>query len=129
MRIGELEQRTGAPARMLRYYEQHGLITAERSANGYRDFPEATVDRVGQIRGLLDAGVPVKIIKQILPCLATPEDLYFPTPDPQMLAQLEEQRDRMTRKAECVLKNRDAIAAYLDRVREHQNGLATAAND
>jgi DNA-binding transcriptional MerR regulator len=129
MRIGELEQRTGAPARMLRYYEQHGLITADRSANGYRDFPEHTVDRVGQIRGLLDAGVPVKIIKQILPCLTAPEDLYFPIPDPQMLAQLEEQRDRMTRKAECVLKNRDAIATYLDRVREHQNDLATAAND
>ncbi|MEU6248695.1 MerR family transcriptional regulator [Glycomyces sp. NPDC047010] len=116
MRIGELAERTGAPARMLRYYEQHGLIAADRSPNGYRDFPEPTVERVGQIRGLLDAGVPVKIIKQILPCLDGPGQIYFPVPDPEMLAQLAEQRDRMTRKAECVLKNRDAIAAYLDRV-------------
>ncbi|RRS00801.1 MerR family transcriptional regulator [Glycomyces terrestris] len=116
MRIGELAERTGAPARMLRYYEQHGLITAERSPNGYRDFAESTVDRVRQIRGLLDAGVPVKIIKQILPCLGGPDEIYFPVPDPEMLAQLAEQRDRMTRKAECVLRNRDAIAAYLERV-------------
>jgi len=117
MRIGELAGRTGASPRLLRYYEQHGLIAAERSANGYRDFGEHNVARVGQIRGLLDAGLPVKIIKQILPCLGGPADIYFPVPDPHMLAQLEEQRDRMTRKAECVLKNRDAIADYLDRVR------------
>jgi len=117
MRIGELSERTGASPRLLRYYEQHGLIAAERSPNGYRDFGEHNVARVGQIRGLLDAGIPVKIIKQILPCLGGPADIYFPDPEPEMLAQLEEQRDRMTRKAECVLKNRDAIADYLDRVR------------
>ncbi len=117
MRIGELAERTGASPRLLRYYEANGLITAERRANGYRDFTEKHVELVGQIRGLLDAGIPVKIIKQILPCLAGPDEIYFPVPEPAMLAALEEQRDRMTRKAECVLKNRDAIAAYLDRVR------------
>lgn len=117
MRIGELAAHTGVPPRMLRYYEQHGLITAERHANGYRDFEEHTVELVRQICGLLDAGIPVKIIKQILPCLSDTDEIYFPVPDPEMLAALEEQRDRMTRKAECVLKNRDAIADYLDRVR------------
>ncbi|MFC3494614.1 MerR family transcriptional regulator [Glycomyces rhizosphaerae] len=117
MRIGELAAHTGVPTRMLRYYEQHGLITAERHANGYRDFEEDTVELVRQICGLLDAGIPVKIIKQILPCLSGTDEIYFPVPDPEMLAALEEQRDRMTRKAECVLKNRDAIADYLDRVR------------
>ncbi|MEU6861004.1 MerR family transcriptional regulator [Glycomyces sp. NPDC046736] len=117
MRIGELAKHTGASPRLLRYYEQHGLIAAERSPNGYRDFGDHNIDRVTQIRGLLEAGVPVKIIKQILPCLGGPRDIYFPDPEPDMLALLEEQRDRMTRKAECVLKNRDAIAAYLDRVR------------
>ncbi|THV26533.1 MerR family transcriptional regulator [Glycomyces paridis] len=117
MRIGELAERTGSSPRLLRYYEGHGLIAAARSPNGYRDFGEHNVQRVGQIRGLLDAGIPVKIIKRILPCLGGPADIYFPDPEPEMLAELEEQRDRMTRKAECVLRNRDAIAEYLDRVR------------
>lgn len=117
MRIGELAERTAVSPRLLRYYEQHGLIAADRLPNGYRDFGEHNVERVGQIRGLLDAGIPVKIIKQILPCLGGPRDIYFPDPEPDMLALLEEQRDRMTRKAECVLRNRDAIAEYLERVR------------
>ncbi|SDD07428.1 MerR family transcriptional regulator [Glycomyces harbinensis] len=125
MRIGELAERTGASPRLLRYYEQHGLITAERSPNGYRHFGEDDVARVGRVRDLLEAGIPIKIIKLILPCLSGGEDIHFPVPDPGLLAQLEEQRDRMTRKAECVLKNRDAIAAYLDRVR----GPAEPARD
>jgi DNA-binding transcriptional MerR regulator len=37
-------------------------------ANGYRDYPEALADRVVQIRGLLDAGLPTRIIQQVLPC-------------------------------------------------------------
>ncbi|WP_460498314.1 MerR family transcriptional regulator [Glycomyces tarimensis] len=125
MRIGELAQRTGTSTRVLRYYEQHGLIAAERLPNGYRDFGEHNVDRVGQIRGLIDAGIPVKIIEQILPCLGGPHDIYFPDPEPEMLALLEEQLERMTRKAECILGNRDAIADYLDRVRSGQAGEPT----
>jgi DNA-binding transcriptional MerR regulator len=53
MRIGELAERTGVPARLLRYYEEQGLLTPARAANGYRDYGEPLVDRVAQIRGLL----------------------------------------------------------------------------
>jgi DNA-binding transcriptional MerR regulator len=58
MRIGELSQRTAAPPRLLRYYEEQALITPARDANGYRNYDERLVDRVLQIRGLLDAGLP-----------------------------------------------------------------------
>ena len=37
MKISEAAQEVGAPARMLRYYEQQGLIESSRSANGYRE--------------------------------------------------------------------------------------------
>ncbi|MEU5343974.1 MerR family transcriptional regulator [Streptomyces sp. NPDC020766] len=40
------------------YYEEQGLITPERCENGYRSYGERLVDRVQQIRGLLDAGLP-----------------------------------------------------------------------
>jgi DNA-binding transcriptional MerR regulator len=117
MRIGELATRTGTSTRVLRYYEQHGLIVSARLPNGYRDFGENNVERVGQIRGLIDAGVPVKIIRQILPCLDGRRDIYFPDPTPETIALLEEQLERMTRKVDCLTANRDAIAAYLDRIR------------
>jgi DNA-binding transcriptional MerR regulator len=119
MRIGELSERTGTSRRLLRYYEEQGLIIASRGANGYRDYAEPTVDRVIQVRGLLDAGLPTRIIKQILPCLDKPRAIYFPDATPEMIATLEEERDRMARRAECLLRNRDAIAEYLDAVREY----------
>ncbi|MEK9521508.1 MerR family transcriptional regulator [Streptomyces venezuelae] len=117
MRIGELSERTGTPRRLLRYYEEQGLIVADRLPNGYRDYDESNPDRVMQIRGLLDAGLPTRIIKQILPCLNKPRIIHFPDATPEMLATLEDERDRMTERIRCLTRNRDAVAEYLDAVR------------
>ncbi|MEV3959430.1 MerR family transcriptional regulator [Nocardia sp. NPDC050193] len=119
MRIGELSRRTGASRRLLRYYEEQGLIAAQRCANGYRSYDERFVDRVLQIRGLLDAGLPTRIIKQILPCLDKPRSIYFPDATPEMLATLEGERDRMSERIRCLERNRDAITEYLCAVREY----------
>jgi DNA-binding transcriptional MerR regulator len=115
--IGELSERTGTSRRLLRYYEEQGLIISGRSANGYRDYGEAFVDQILQIRGLLDAGLPTRIIKQILPCLDKPRIIHFPDATPEMIATLEHERDRMTERIQCLSRNRDAIAEYLEVVR------------
>ncbi|MFJ3767184.1 MerR family transcriptional regulator [Streptomyces sp. NPDC090082] len=122
MRIGELSERTGTPRRLLRYYEEQALIVADRLPNGYRVYDESNVDRVMQIRGLLDAGLPTRIIKQILPCLNKPRTIHFPDATPEMLATLEGERDRMTDRIRCLTRNRDAVAEYLDAVREKPAG-------
>lgn len=57
MLIGELSVATGVSARMLRYYEERGLLTPRRRANGYRDFDPADVDRVLEIRRFLARGL------------------------------------------------------------------------
>lgn len=116
MRIGELSERTNTPRRLLRYYEEQGLIAADRSPNGYREYDERFVDRVMQIRGLLDAGLPTRIIKQILPCLDKPRIIHFPDATPEMLATLQRERDRMTERIECLTRNRDAMEEYLNAV-------------
>lgn len=36
MRIGELARTTGVSTRALRYYDEQGLLPAERLTNGYR---------------------------------------------------------------------------------------------
>lgn len=56
MLIGELAERVGTSARMLRYYEQQGLVRSRRSANGYRVYDEHEVDVVRKIRDLLELG-------------------------------------------------------------------------
>ncbi|MFB9432437.1 MerR family transcriptional regulator [Streptoalloteichus tenebrarius] len=122
MRIGELSKRTGTPRRLLRYYEEQGLIVSSRCANGYRSYDEHTVERVMQIRGLLDAGLPTRIIKQILPCLNKPRVIHFSDATPEMIAMLEHERDRMTQRIECLTRNRDAVAEYLDIVRANNSG-------
>ncbi|MEU6192280.1 MerR family DNA-binding transcriptional regulator [Streptomyces sp. NPDC047061] len=43
MKIGELSHRTGVSTRLLRYYEQQGLLHPSRLPNGYRDFHEHAV--------------------------------------------------------------------------------------
>ena len=46
MRIGELAQASSVSRDTLRFYEQRGLIAAQRSANGYRDSPVEMVQLV-----------------------------------------------------------------------------------
>ncbi|MER6917256.1 MerR family transcriptional regulator [Streptomyces sp. NPDC000594] len=124
MRIGELSDRTGTPRRLLRYYEERGLIVADRSANGYREYDERYVDRVRQIRGLLEAGLPTRVIRRVLPCLDSPGTIHFPNPTPELLATLEQERDRMTERIAVLVRNRDAIAAYVDAVRREDRASA-----
>lgn len=117
MRIGELSARTSTSRRLLRYYEEQGLIVSQRAPNGYRQYDERLADRVLQIRGLLHAGLPTRIIRQILPCLDKPRLIHFSDATPEMLETLERERDRMTERIEVLVRNRDAVAEYLDAVR------------
>ncbi|KND35191.1 MerR family transcriptional regulator [Streptomyces acidiscabies] len=69
MRIGELAEATGASPRALRHYEEAGLISADRAANGYRVYGERAVVRVRNIRHLLAAGLTLDDVHAFLPCL------------------------------------------------------------
>lgn len=67
--IGELARRTGTSTRSLRYYEQQGLIAADRDRNGYRRYTEDVVNVVTNLRRLLDAGLSVDDINQFGHCV------------------------------------------------------------
>ena len=69
MRIGQLAKLTGTTARALRHYEQAGLISSKRAANGYRVYSERTLVRVRNIRYLLAAGLTLEDVRFFLPCL------------------------------------------------------------
>ncbi|QRP48440.1 MerR family transcriptional regulator [Amycolatopsis sp. FDAARGOS 1241] len=116
MRIGELAQRTGVSPRLLRYYEEQGLIAPSRADNGYREFGESHVDVVLQIKGLLDAGLPTRIIEQLLPCLDRPETIYVPDVTPEMITTLQREQARLSERIEFLTRNRDAVADYLQKV-------------
>jgi DNA-binding transcriptional MerR regulator len=69
MRIGELAEQAGTSARTLRYYEQHGLLRARRTANGYREYDEADLRLVREIRSLLEIGFNLEETRPFVECL------------------------------------------------------------
>ena len=45
MNIGDVAQRSGLPAKTIRYYEDIGLITPMRDSNGYRRFRDSDLHK------------------------------------------------------------------------------------
>lgn len=116
MRIKELSERTGVPARLLRYYEEQGLLSPRRQENGYRDYDEPLVARVEQIRSLLNAGMTTEIIRAVLPCLAEAASSQYPAPD--FVNRVREERDRMAARLDNLARNLKAMDDYLAAVAE-----------
>lgn len=112
MRIKEVSERTGVSARLLRYYEEQGLLSPRRQENGYRDYDESQVAGVQQIRSLLDAGLTTEIIRAVLPCLAEAASSQYPAPD--FVRRIRQERSRMAERLDCLSKNLRAIDDYLD---------------
>ncbi|WP_461207720.1 MerR family transcriptional regulator [Clostridium sp. DL1XJH146] len=50
MRIKEVEEITGLPAKTIRFYESKGLISVKRSHNSYREYDEDTVKELKEIK-------------------------------------------------------------------------------
>jgi DNA-binding transcriptional MerR regulator len=67
MLIGQLAAATGVTTKALRFYEADGLLPQpDRTAAGYRDYPDAAVDRVTFIRQAQAAGLTLAQIREVL---------------------------------------------------------------
>lgn len=69
MKIGELVESTGVNHRLLRYYEEQGLLRSHRTGGGaHRHYDEDAPETVRRIRALLAAGLSTAVIRDIIPC-------------------------------------------------------------
>ncbi len=66
MKIGEVAARTGVSTRVLRYYEQQGLLAPRRAGNTYREYTEDDVARAQQVALMVRSGLPTRVIKALL---------------------------------------------------------------
>ena len=67
MKIGELAESSGVPAKTIRYYEEIGLLhPAEREANGYRSYDRDALQRLRFVRHARAAGLSLREIGQVL---------------------------------------------------------------
>ncbi|HEX6337133.1 MAG TPA: MerR family transcriptional regulator [Jiangellaceae bacterium] len=69
MRIGDLAKRAGTTPRALRFYETQGLITAQRTANGYRDYGDEDLRLVKEILTLQNIGFSLEDTRPFVDCL------------------------------------------------------------
>jgi MerR family transcriptional regulator, redox-sensitive transcriptional activator SoxR len=74
--IGQLSDRSGVATSALRYYEELGLISSERSAGNQRRYAQATLRRVAFIRSAQRVGLT---LEEIAEALATLPDARTPT--------------------------------------------------
>ncbi|MEN2419100.1 MerR family transcriptional regulator [Streptomyces rimosus] len=108
MRMKEMVRRTGVHERLLRYYEQQGLLAPERLPSGYRVYSESDVEMVRRIRCLLAAGLPTSLIAQVLPCIRSDDGRLVPT-CPDLVAQLRQESERITRAIEELQTSRTML--------------------
>ncbi|OMQ15854.1 MerR family transcriptional regulator [Modestobacter sp. VKM Ac-2676] len=103
MRIGEVAARAGVSVRALRYYEEQGLLDAERAPSGQRRYAESAVGRVHFIQQLYAAGLSSRDVLELLPCVHTG------VATPAMLARLIEQRDGIDRQVAELTRARERL--------------------
>ncbi|ENW96395.1 Cu(I)-responsive transcriptional regulator [Acinetobacter sp. NIPH 298] len=67
MNIGQVSKKTGISTKMIRYYEQIGLLgIAKRSDSGYRIYSEQDVKTLSFIRNSRDLGFSSEQMKELL---------------------------------------------------------------
>lgn len=111
MQIAELARRVGTSSRMLRYYEEEGLLTPERGQNGYRHYTQADERIARQIVVLSRADLTLSAIRTVLPCTA-PDGAAFlacPAVEPELRRQLKTIRERVN----SLTQSAAAIEQYL----------------
>ena len=87
LRIGQLAERSGVSVRALRYYEEQGLLEADRTPAGQRAYPESAVEKVRFFQQMYAAGLTSRNIADLLPCWDTGHT------DAEQRRMLEQQRD------------------------------------
>ncbi|MEW2556069.1 MerR family transcriptional regulator [Streptomyces zhihengii] len=124
MRIGELARRTGVSERSLRYYEKEGLLSADRTPGGHREYGGTAVDRVGRIQQLYAAGLCSSKIATLLPCMRD-TDGGPATPDDNLVRDLTVERERIDRMIDDLVRSR-ALLDDVIRAAAHDTATATA---
>jgi DNA-binding transcriptional MerR regulator len=116
MKIGEVAERTQVAPRLIRYYEQQGLLAADRADNGYRSYDDGHVERITRIAGLVQSGIPTRLVKVLLDA----EDAAArdePTCPAEVAEQLAAELGPLESRIACLTRSRDTIRGYLERTR------------
>ena len=66
MNISDASERSGLPAKTIRYYEEIGLLKPDRAGNGYRDYSMKDVHQLRFLQRSRSLGFSVEECRQLL---------------------------------------------------------------
>lgn len=124
MRIGELSRRTGVAPRLLRYYEEQGLICSHRAPNGYRTYDEEDVERVRQVAAMIRSGLTTRLTRALLELEEIETRERAESCSRGVAELLAESLHDIEDRIECLSRSRDTIRGFLVRT-EHRGLLET----
>lgn len=105
MRVREIAELTGTTVRTIRYYHEIGLLPVPEVRYGYRDYQLVHLARLIRIRWLVDSGLPLGKVGQVLA-----GDTRWP--------RLQDPGTGETARSAALADLRGALAASEDRLRE-----------
>ncbi|MGW7089785.1 MerR family DNA-binding transcriptional regulator [Streptomyces sp. NPDC054871] len=111
IRIGEVARGAGVSVRAVRYYEQQGLLIAERSPSGQRLYRQDAIPLVRFFQQMFAAGLTSRRIAELLPCWDSGHT------DTDQRAMLRAERERIQAKIDdlqAALDHLDEVIAITD---------------
>ena len=111
IRIGEVARGAGVSVRAVRYYEQQGLLIAERSPSGQRLYRQDAIALVRFFQEMFAAGLTSRRISELLPCWNAGHT------DAQQRTMLRAERERIQAKIDdlqATLDHLDQVIAITD---------------
>ena len=115
MRIGDLARQTGASVRSLRYYEEQGLLTSQRTPSGQRTYDDGAVARVQLLRQLYNAGLTSSTIASVLPCVDSPSL----STTHETVAVMQREYARLGQQGADLVRTREQLAYVIEAARDH----------
>ncbi|GEL22830.1 MerR family transcriptional regulator [Pseudonocardia sulfidoxydans NBRC 16205] len=100
MRIGELARLADVTTRTLRHYDELGLLTGRRGANGYRVYDDADLRAIREIRMLVGLGFALEDTRPFVECLRAGHERAASCPDSiavlrRRIAEVDDSVDRL----------------------------------
>ncbi|MEO0682061.1 MAG: MerR family transcriptional regulator [Pseudomonadota bacterium] len=124
MNIGQVAAASGLPAKTIRYYEEIGLVTPQRSLNGYRRFRNEDVHVLAFLARARAVGFSIDDCRALLA-------IYDPllTSDAEALSAARDQAAEIDRKMQALGSIRDVLAHMARSCRQGRRPLHPMLDD
>jgi DNA-binding transcriptional MerR regulator len=123
MKIGELARRTGLAASRIRFYEASGLITAQRQANGYREYPAQAEKTLAVIACAQQSGFSLEEIRRLLP-----DPTVQAWPHDELLAALKRKVEEIEAMQARLAQNKAQLLATIGDIENKPDGMLCNEN-